>query len=756
MSLLLDALKKAAEKKARKNAEDARSADATGKDQGGIEHSSGQPEEHAERFSFDASDTTQLDATEIEKPDLESTEYDRSEFDQTEIDRTDLDLTDIDSTDIDKTDIDRTDVQATAVNLGEIDETSVDATGIEATDLDHSHTQTHTDFTDTHVITQTLTEEDKTLQFYEDDDDDAVRIDTETGDKTQTQITDTRNVYRQASRDAGDQLTEDDVTEFMGDGLTAEEVEKSQLASSANRNLGTDDTTITNRDSLNLGNVDYEGLALEPQEDEGYPVAREDERSVQPSGHGYDGRAAEDQVEEDLELEDIPENEKPTVVNVDTTSSTVDLDRLTSDETVTIKDSTATRTFAPDNYDRTLLKLAQSDVSRIFPGMKQESDTVMTPDYAKKVFLNKSQGIKHSSYKAFAGIAFLILITVSVWGMFEFEEESEMIDRSLLGLKRDPMPGIIKPKNLDDSTILFPVEPTHGKDKVIGILANADQGDALETDELVDGQAMSNDNNEMEVADSTSKQQSAQDSPSATQRDQVTEKDTVEDKSRDSQVVKKRQNIAQATIKGGASERASGDLVITSSSRVSEKDQFLNAAYRAYESADYAAASRLYDQVLSLDPENRDALLGRAALYIKDNQADKAIRFYQQVLEANPKDSMAMTSLISVINIDPVAGETQIKNLLREQPDAPYLHFALGNMYGSQQRWVEAQSAYFTALKHKPNDPNYAYNLAVSMEHMQKPNTAITFYQRALDNNAYGQATFDSQLVSQRIEVLSQ
>ena len=78
-------------------------------------------------------------------------------------------------------------------------------------------------------------------------------------------------------------------------------------------------------------------------------------------------------------------------------------------------------------------------------------------------------------------------------------------------------------------------------------------------------------------------------------------------------------------------------------------------------------------------------------------------------------------------------------------------------MYGSQQRWIEAQSAYFTALQYKPDDPNYAYNLAVSLEHMQKPQTAVTFYRRALENLVEsGIASFDSQIVSQRIEVLSQ
>ena len=117
---------------------------------------------------------------------------------------------------------------------------------------------------------------------------------------------------------------------------------------------------------------------------------------------------------------------------------------------------------------------------------------------------------------------------------------------------------------------------------------------------------------------------------------------------------------------------------------------------------------------------------------------------------------MAMAALISVANIDPQSGETQLKSLLRDQPESPYLHFVLGNMYGSQNRWSEAQSAYFEALQKKPNDPNYAYNLAVSLEHIGKAGAALTFYQRALKNSSNGLVTFDDQIVMQRVEVLTQ
>ena len=79
---------------------------------------------------------------------------------------------------------------------------------------------------------------------------------------------------------------------------------------------------------------------------------------------------------------------------------------------------------------------------------------------------------------------------------------------------------------------------------------------------------------------------------------------------------------------------------------------------------------------------------------------------------------------------------------------------ALGNAYGAQNRWLEAQSHYFRALENNPGDPNYAYNLAVSLEHISQPRAAISYYRRALDNISNGLATFSREVVEQRLEIL--
>ena len=180
----------------------------------------------------------------------------------------------------------------------------------------------------------------------------------------------------------------------------------------------------------------------------------------------------------------------------------------------------------------------------------------------------------------------------------------------------------------------------------------------------------------------------------------------------------------------------------------------LREAYAAYQAGDDEAALAKYNQVLEIDPSNRNALLARAAIAVQNDNAADAIGDYRTLLLANPKDSLAMTSLITVANVSPEDAVSQLKLMIRDEPDSPYLNFALANAYGAQDRWLEAQGHYFTALENNPGDPNYAYNLAVSLEHIAKPRVALSYYQRALDNFDNGLAMFSRDVVDQRLEML--
>lgn len=185
-------------------------------------------------------------------------------------------------------------------------------------------------------------------------------------------------------------------------------------------------------------------------------------------------------------------------------------------------------------------------------------------------------------------------------------------------------------------------------------------------------------------------------------------------------------------------------------------DPTLMQAYEALQQGDFARARSLYEQVWQADPKNLDALLGLAAIAARNGDSTLALRYYQNALELDPRNAYAQAGMLSIIGAaDPLATESQIKLLIAREPSA-LLYFALGTLYADQGQWPSAQQAYFQAYQLQPDNPDYAFNLAVGLEHMGQAKAALDYYRKALDLSfRRGRANFDQNLVIQRVGLLS-
>jgi len=185
-------------------------------------------------------------------------------------------------------------------------------------------------------------------------------------------------------------------------------------------------------------------------------------------------------------------------------------------------------------------------------------------------------------------------------------------------------------------------------------------------------------------------------------------------------------------------------------------DPTLMQAYKALQQGDLAQARNLYQQVLLAEPRSIDALLGLGAIAWKEGRIEEAGQRYQRVLELEPRNPYAQAGLIAIIGgADPQASESRLRQLIAREPSA-FLYFTLGNLYADQGQWPGAEQAYFQAFQLQPDNPDYAFNVAVGLEHIGQIRPALDYYRKALELSfRKGRANFDQNLVIQRVGQLS-
>lgn len=193
---------------------------------------------------------------------------------------------------------------------------------------------------------------------------------------------------------------------------------------------------------------------------------------------------------------------------------------------------------------------------------------------------------------------------------------------------------------------------------------------------------------------------------------------------------------------------------ISRGSRPDRVSAALQDAYAAFRAERWAEAELGYRDVLAREAGNRDALLGLAALAVRAGRPDVARQHYRELLRRDPKDAAAYAGLVELDAVRGAGSESELKLRLAEQPRSAALHFALANLYASQQRWPLAQQAYFEAQRLAPDDPDYAFNLAVSLEHLGQPQPAQEYYRRALRLGEARAAQFDADAARRRIAAL--
>ena len=127
-----------------------------------------------------------------------------------------------------------------------------------------------------------------------------------------------------------------------------------------------------------------------------------------------------------------------------------------------------------------------------------------------------------------------------------------------------------------------------------------------------------------------------------------------------------------------------------------------------------------------------------------------------KVLELDPRNALAQAGLIGMLGrADPQAAETRVKQLITRDPVPRICISRLATLMSIRARWPDAQQAFFQAHHLQPDNPDYAYNLAVALEHIGQPKSALDFYRRAVQlAAAKGRANFSPAAAQERVTKL--
>jgi tetratricopeptide (TPR) repeat protein len=223
-------------------------------------------------------------------------------------------------------------------------------------------------------------------------------------------------------------------------------------------------------------------------------------------------------------------------------------------------------------------------------------------------------------------------------------------------------------------------------------------------------------------------------------------------------------NRDAASASGGVDVERPRNLTVTRTETPAAIQPDIAAGYAALQSGDLDRAMQAYDRAVRADPTNRDALLGAGTVQLRLNRPDVAERLFRQTLRHHPQDSFAAAQLAALTGAaDPIGTLSQVNSLIAREsgrqegnPDNGTLQFMQGNQLSLQGRWPEAQQAYFNAHRADPNNADYCFNLAVSLDRIRELRLARDYYNKALELARTRSAGFDQARAQTRLQQINE
>lgn len=159
---------------------------------------------------------------------------------------------------------------------------------------------------------------------------------------------------------------------------------------------------------------------------------------------------------------------------------------------------------------------------------------------------------------------------------------------------------------------------------------------------------------------------------------------------------------------------------------------------------------------LAAAPDDADIMIALAIIAERQQRLIEAEQFRHKARRRNPESPHVMADMIAESAGSGATRHTEenLNRWIAAHPDAAMLHFAHGNLLARQGRWREAEHAYFNAVTHEGDNPDFLFNLAVSLDHLRQYSQARQYYRLALEAAVKRPGGFSPKDVTQRLGTL--
>ena len=158
--------------------------------------------------------------------------------------------------------------------------------------------------------------------------------------------------------------------------------------------------------------------------------------------------------------------------------------------------------------------------------------------------------------------------------------------------------------------------------------------------------------------------------------------------------------------------------------------------YVLFQQKDYQTLVEIYEQNAREHPDNLDAGLELAQLYLALGKGTETQLEYQRLKEkfpGNPKLYNAIAEYWRNLLMFDKERETYLE-LLRYHPDADSIYLKIAETYSNENKWSNARSSYKTYLEKHPGDLTALSLVAISYEKEAAYDSALVLYEEMVKN----------------------